>query len=299
MNLDWDKLRVFHTVAEAGSLTHAAYEMNISQSAISRQISTLEHSLGVSLFHRHARGLILTEQGELLLDSTRDIYRKLTMIESQISDSQSEAIGPLKITVAGFLGMTWFAPTISEFIDKYPNLKLTFILDNKIYDLGMRQADAAIRLFEPQNPDLIKRKIATINFRMYASKAYAEKYGTPKSASDLKNHTLLGYPEEIAYPHPYTDWIFEYAGVNKIMDKNVVLINSMLAIKQAVQYGAGIACLPHFMVDQDDENMVCIMPDVIPPSIDVFFVYPEERRNARRIEIFRDFLLSKLDSLQI
>lgn len=293
MQLNWDKLRIFHAVAEAGSFTHAMEALNISQSAISRQISTLEESLGVSVFHRHARGLLLTEQGELLLESTRDVYRKLSMLESQISDTKTEAAGPLRVTVAGFLGSTWMAPKINEFRRLYPKLKLTFMLDNKVYDLGMREADAAIRLYEPLDPGLVKRKIAEIHFGIYASQEYLEESGIPKSAKDLKDHILVGYPTSVPQPHKHTGWLFDTAGVDQSSDNHVLEINSMYAILQTVACGTGIACLPHFMA-QEDKRLVPILPKLPPPKIDVFFVYPEERRNATRISIFRDFLLNQM-----
>lgn len=293
MNLNWDKLRIFHAVAEAGSFTHASDSLHISQSAISRQISNLEEALGVSLFHRHARGLLLTEQGELLLETTRDVYRNLTMIESQIADTKTEAAGPLRITVAGFLGSTWLAPKINQFHKAYPNLKLTFMLDNKVYDLSMREADAAIRLFEPLDPSLIKRKIADIAIGIYASPQYLSEAGTPKTISDLKNHILVGYPSTFALPHANAHWLFESAGVNTSTDNNVLEINSMYAIKQTVECGTGIACLPDFMAE-DNPNLIPILEDVQVPSVSVFFVYPEERRNATRISVFRDFLLKQM-----
>lgn len=293
MQLNWDKLRIFHAVAEAGSFTHAMEKLHISQSAISRQISTLEESLGVAVFHRHARGLLLTEQGELLLETTRDVYRKLSMIESQISDTKKEAAGPLRITVAGFLGSSWLAPKIDEFHKLYPHLKLTFILDNKIYDLGMREADAAIRLYEPRDPGLVKRKISEISFGIYASQAYLKQNSEPKTAKELKDHVLVGYASSVAQPHEHTAWLFETAGVNRDTDNNVLEINSMHAIHQTIKCGTGIACLPDFMAEKDSQ-LIHILPDLKPPKVKVFFVYPEERRNATRIKVFRDFLLDKV-----
>ncbi len=136
--MDWDKLRIFHAVAEAGSFTHAGETLNLSQSAVSRQISSLEESLGVTLFHRHARGLLLTEQGELLHKTARDIFGKLSMIEGQISDSRQLAEGPMRITVAEFIGSTWLAPRLGQLRDLHPDIQMTVLLDDRILNLGMR-----------------------------------------------------------------------------------------------------------------------------------------------------------------
>lgn len=293
MKLDWDKLRVFHTVADAGSFTHAGQALNLSQSAVSRQISTLEESLGVLLFHRHARGLMLTEQGEILHSATKDVLEKLVMIESRISDTKTKVAGPLKITVSGFLGSTWLSPKIPQFLEEYPNLKLTVIMDNKVLNLGMREADAAIRMYEPEQPDLIKRRLTTIRFHICASKSYLAKFGTPQKPLDLLDHLLIGYPSGVPLPHEHTDWLFQLAGVDKETAQNVLLMNSMYGIMQTVEYGTGIACLPDFMVDRSS-SIVPILPEFEAPPIEVFFVYPEERRNSARIKAFRDFMVKQL-----
>src|SRR5277367_6558034 len=115
--MDWDKLRIFYAVAEAGSFTHAGDALNLSQSAISRQISALEDSLKVVLFHRHARGLILTEQGEVLYHTARDVFSKLAMTEAQLSESRERPQGPLKVTTTVAFGTLWLAPRIREFLE--------------------------------------------------------------------------------------------------------------------------------------------------------------------------------------
>ena len=126
--MDWDKLRVFHAVAEAGSFTHAGESLNLSQSAVSRQISALEESLSVPLFHRHARGLILTEQGELLFRTAREVFAKLSMAEGLISELKDRPKGPLKITSTVAFGSTWLTPRIREFLDLYPEIQVTLVV---------------------------------------------------------------------------------------------------------------------------------------------------------------------------
>ena len=143
--MDWDKLRIFYAVAEAGSFTHAGETLNLSHSAVSRQISTLEESIGVTLFHRHARGLILTEEGELLHKTAGEIFGKLAMIEGQLADSRQLPEGPLRITVAEFIGSTWLAPKLAQLREEHPDIQLTMLLDDRILNLSMREADAAIR----------------------------------------------------------------------------------------------------------------------------------------------------------
>ncbi|PJB71421.1 MAG: LysR family transcriptional regulator [Alphaproteobacteria bacterium CG_4_9_14_3_um_filter_47_13] len=288
--MDWDKLRIFHAVAEAGSFTHAGDTLNLSQSAVSRQISTLEESLGIILFHRHARGLLLTEQGELLQKTAKEIFGKLSMVEGQLLDSKQLPEGPLRITTTEFIGSTWLAPRLRQLGEQHPHIQLSLLLDDRILNLGMREADAAIRLYKPEQQDLVQRQITTINFHIYGSKSYLKKQGIPETAKDLQKHTLIGYPENSPAPFADLNWLFRLAGANPEIDNNLLMINSMYAIHQAVEYGAGLAALPDYLADES-KNLEIVLPDYQPKEVDVYFVYPEERRQSQKIEIFRDFLL--------
>lgn len=291
--MDWDKLRIFHAVAEAGSFTHAGEVLNLSQSAVSRQISTLEESLGVSLFHRHARGLLLTEQGELLQKAAKDIFGKLSMIEGQLSDSKQLPEGPLRITTTEFIGSTWLAPRLKLLNARHPSIQLSLLLDDRILNLSMREADAAIRLYKPEQPDLIQRQLTTIHFHVYGSKDYLEKHGKPQTPKDLRDHTLIGYPENSPAPFADLNWLFRLAGVDPAEDNNLLMVNSMYAIHQATENGAGLATLPDYLAESSD-NLIRVLPEHKPKDVDVFFVYPEERRHSQRIAIFRDFLLEQV-----
>lgn len=291
--MDWDKLRIFHAVAEAGSFTHAGETLNLSQSAVSRQISSLEESLGVTLFHRHARGLLLTEQGELLHKTARDIFGKLSMIEGQISDSKQLPEGPMRITAAEFFGSTWLAPRLGKLRDAHPDIQLTVLLDDRILNLGMREADAAIRLYKPEQPDLIQRHLTTLRFHIAASPAYLEKHGRPKDTKELRDHTLIGFPENVPAPFADPNWIFRLAGIDPEEHNNILMMNSMYAIQRAVESNAGIAALPHYMF-HNNPDLEVILPDSERSGVEVYFVYPEERRHSKRIAIFRDFLLETI-----
>ena len=129
--LDWDKLRVFHAVAEAGSFTRASETLNLSQSAVSRQISALEEALGVSLFHRHARGLILTEQGDLLYKTVHDVFAKLNNVESLLTETKENAEGILRVTTTVAFGSVWLTGRLKEFIRTYPDIEVTLRLDDQ------------------------------------------------------------------------------------------------------------------------------------------------------------------------
>src|SRR3954468_8012052 len=179
--MDWDKLRIFHAVAEAGSFTHAGHELGLSQSAVSRQIGALELDLNVALFHRHARGLILTEQGEMLYRTAHDVFTKLAAAQTRLMDSKDKPTGELRITTTVGLGSVWLTPHLTEFTDLYPQIQVTLMLDDRELDLAMREADVAIRLRRPVQPDLIQRKLFTVHHHIYAAPEYIKKFGMPKS----------------------------------------------------------------------------------------------------------------------
>src|SRR5690554_4956529 len=191
--MDWDKLRIFHAVAEAGSFTHAGEVLNLSQSAVSRQISALEESLRVPLFHRHARGLILTEQGELLYKTAHEVFARLSMTEAQLLESKQKAAGPLRVTTTVAFGSTWLTPRVREFLNLYPDIELTLVVDDAELDLAMREADVAIRMNQPRQPDLIQRHLMTVRFHIYGSVDYLKRRGIPQTLDDLKDHELIIY----------------------------------------------------------------------------------------------------------
>lgn len=291
--MDWDKLRVFHSVAEAGSFTHAGEALNLSQSAVSRQISALEESLNVPLFHRHARGLILTEQGELLFRTARDVFAKLAMTEAQLAESKEIPQGPLKITTTVAFGSLWLTPRIREFIDAYPDIQVSIVLDDGELDLAMRQADVAIRMMPPRQPELIQRHLVTMHYHLFAAPEYLERHGTPQSVEDLDRHPLVVYGEDARLPVANVNWLLEIGRPPGQPRNPVLKVNSIYGIFRAVQAGLGLAALPDYL-SREADNLVHVLPELRGPSFDAYFVYPEELRHSKRIGVFRDFLVRKI-----
>src|SRR5438445_13793147 len=171
-DMDWDKLKVFHAAAEAGSFTHAGEQLGLSQSAVSRQVSALEQELSVSLFHRHARGLILTEPGELLHRTAHDVYMKLEAARSKLTDSRERPNGHLRVTTTPGIGVHWLTPRLGEFLELYPDVPVTLRTTDEALDLAMREADVAIPLRLPTQPDLIPRQLLSVRFHSSASREY-------------------------------------------------------------------------------------------------------------------------------
>ncbi len=292
--MDWDKLRVFHAVAEAGSFTHAGDTLNLSQSAVSRQISALEEALAVPLFHRHARGLILTEQGEALNTTVREVFAKLAMTEALLTESRDKAAGRLKVTTTFGFGSTWLAPRLVPFLDQNPDVSISLLLDDGDLDLAMREADVAIRMHPPKQPDLIQRHLLSLGWVICAAPEYLAKHGTPNSVEALESHRLVLFGE-FKPPVPDINWLGEL-GHNGTPRRGTLEVNSMAAMAYAIRAGAGIGALPQWM-SADLDGLTPLLPNVKRPKVDCFFVYPEELRNSKRVAVFRDYLLARLQEI--
>ncbi len=293
--MDWDKLRVFHAVAEAGSFTHAGETLNLSQSAVSRQISALEENLQVPLFHRHARGLILTEQGESLNRTVREVFAKLAMTEALLTESKEKPAGRIKVTTTVGFGSSWLAPRLQKFLEMYPDVTMSLLLDDTDLDLAMREADVAIRMHAPKQPDLVQRHLMQIHWVVVAHPDYLARAGTPARPEDLDDHKLILFGD---YRPPVADinWLAE-AGRRAGSPRRALLeVNSMHAMAMAIRSGLGIGVLPDWMAGELD-GLVRLLPEMKAPKVDVFFVYPEELRNSKRVAVFRDFLLARLQEL--
>jgi len=291
--MDWDKLRIFHAVADAGSFTRAGETLNLSQSAVSRQISALEESVRTSLFHRHARGLILTEQGDVLYRTVKEVFHKLAMAEALISESREHPSGPLKITTTVAFGTTWLTPRIKEFIELYADVEVSVILTDGALDLSMREADVAIRMTAPRQPDLVQRHLLTVQSHIYAAPDYLADRGTPDTPEALDQHNLIVYGQEAAPPVASINWLMEAGVVGENRRRPIMRLDNLYGIYRAVRSGLGLAALPDYMVTEGSP-LVRVLPDLSGPAIEAYFVYPEELRNAKRVSVFRDFLLRKV-----
>ncbi|GAA0593459.1 LysR family transcriptional regulator [Craurococcus roseus] len=292
MPLDWDKLRVFHAVAEAGSFTHAGETLNLSQSAVSRQIQALEESLRVPLFHRHARGLILTEPGETLNRTVREVFAKLAMTEALLTESRERPAGRLKVTSTAGFGNVWLAPRLHRFLRLYAEVSVVLLLDDSDLDLAMREADVAIRMHPPRQPDLIQRHLATFGWRVFGAPSYLKAAGIPQRVEDLDAHRIICWGDHNP-PNDQINWLVEAGRRPGAPRRAAVEINSQTGILRAVRSGLGLAALPEYMGPELD-GLLRVLPEVKSPRLDAYFVYPEELRHSKRVAVFRDFVVAEL-----
>lgn len=290
--LDWDKLRIFHTAAESGSFTHAAEKLGMSQSAVSRQISALEDDLGLKLFIRHARGLVLTEVGEQLFRTAHRMHWELQQVETQMSESQDVPTGPLIVTTTVGIGSTWLSSRLDEFLKLYPLIQLEIRLNDAELDLAMREADVAIRLHRPNQSEMIQRKLFTVHNHFYASLAYIEEYGMPSSAEQLDDHRIISFGEPVPSYLGDINFLERMGRTDSSPRRAALKVNAIYGMMQACRAGTGIAMLPDY-VTETEVGLVQVMPDTELPAYEAYFVYPPALKNSKRVGVFRDFLVAK------
>ncbi|MGQ0671558.1 MAG: LysR family transcriptional regulator [Hyphomicrobium sp.] len=299
--MDWDKLRIFHAAAAAGSFTNAGEALHLSQSAISRQVSALERDLKVVLFHRHARGLVLTEQGELLFRTVADVMGKLQAAETLLADTATKPAGDLRIAAPVGLGTVWVSQRLKEFMDLYPEIRIELLLDDGQIDIAMRAADVGIWTKEPDRTDLIRRPLFTAKVRPLASTHYVRRYGTPETLADLDHgHRIISYSGQPSQHLPAISWL-ENAGRNGQGPRVPAFrANSVVAIKHAILAGIGIGMIPDYLTE-DDRDLVHVLgkAEVESPSLPIFFVYPEELKASKKVHVLRDFLVAKARQWQL
>jgi len=288
--VDWDKLRIFHAVADAGSLTHAGDVLHLSQSAVSRQIRALEETLGSTLFHRHARGLILTEQGELLFDATRAMNKRLDAAAARIRDSEEEVLGELRVTTTLAFGSLWLAPRLPKLYEKYPDLKIDLMLEERVLDLPMREADVAIRMKEPSQADLIRKKLMGIRMQLYASRTYLERSPRLQRIEDMASHRLICQSPSSAQVAAGTSLVQHLLSYDV---QSLLTINNYFGVLQGVINDLGVGVLPDY-VTEDFPTLVRVLPDIESGEVPVFLAYPEELRQSKRVAAFRDFVQEEI-----
>ena len=216
--------------------------------------------------------------------------RRLDTAEARIRDSEEEVFGELRVTTTTGFGSLWLAPRLPKLYESYPDLKIDLMLEERVLDLPMREADVAIRMKEPSQADLIRRKLMSVHMRLYASRAYLDAKGAPGKVEDLHEHRLICQGTNVTQVRAGADL------VNELLTYDIpstLTVNNYFGVLQAVRAGLGIGVLPHYVVE-DFTDILRVLPDVESNEVPVFLAYPEELRQSRRIAAFRDFVTEEI-----
>jgi len=289
--MNWDKLKAFYEVAINKSISKASHKLNISQSAISRQIQDLEFDLKTMLFTRHQKGVRLTEQGEDLFDTVNKINFSISDFEKKLLDKKTKPAGKLIISSTVGFGSTWLTPRINIFTNQFPEIEVSLLMSDVEIDLANRSADVAVRVKKPTQVNLIFKKFVNFHNHIYGSSDYLQANGIPRNISDLDKHNLICFGSGLPSPISNIDWILK-TGKESGKRRPKFRVNSIYGMSLAVENGAGLASLPDYMV-ADKPNLVRVLPNLEGPSYQTYFVYSESFKNDRRLEVFRDFLFNE------
>ena len=289
--LDWDKCKTFHAAAEEGSLTAAAHILRISQSAVSRQISALERQLGAPLFHRHARGLILTEQGRILRKSTREMAREAALAQANVLDSREKPQGVLRVSTPISLGSNWLISLLPEFNKTYPLIRIDLLLEDEEHDLSTLDIDCALRPWHSTQGDVIERKLGTISQSLYASQNYLAARGKPESVHDLNDHDFIAFGDMVPGRLNSANWVLTLGRVGGKPRTPVLAVNNLHGIMRAAEADLGIVGIPDYMVAMS-KRLKPVLPQISGQPFDIYFVYPTEMRGSKRVGVFKEFLLA-------
>jgi len=290
-----DKLRsmqVFREVCRQGSFSAAANELSLVNSAVSRQVTELEQWLGVKLLYRTTRTLSLTDDGKVYLQKIEEILGNVLELEQQASSRQQEVSGTLNITAPEFLGRYVFQPVLSHFLELYPKVNVSLLLVDRLVDIVAEGFDLALRVSEPQESNLIMRKLNTMRLKVVASPDYLEKHGLPKSPHELAEHNCL---YDNTAPHQKRWIFFSPEGDFRVsVDGNLVINNGEMVVQMAIE-SAGIAYLPDFFVNAgiEEGKLVHILDDYTKPSFPIFILYPYNRHMNLTLRTFIDTLFER------
>lgn len=293
--MDWDKLKTFHAAAEAGSLTGAAESLGLSQSAVSRQITALESDLDIKLFHRHARGLLLTEPGRLLFEAAKEISNRVAVAEARVQDSRDKPTGSLRITAPTAFGSLWLVPRLKGFYAQYPKIRLRLLLADHELDLAGLEADIAIRPWPSTQNDLVQRRLMEVRQHLYAAREYLDEHGTPQTLADLdRGHHFIAYGPKHLAPIPNLNWQLTIGRESGTSPRTPIIeANTIKAMMRATEAGFGLCGLPDY-VARENPALARVLPDMDGPTFEVYLVYPEELKGSRRIAAFREFLVEQV-----
>lgn len=295
--LDWDKLKLFYQVATAGSITTAAERLNISQPALSRSILTLEGRLKTKLFERHKRGITLTRHGEILFRGAHKMFLESRHMEQALHDGGNEVTGDFTVVTTPALAASWLMRFLPGFIQKYPDIRVKVI--GQMDESDANSGDVLIMTYMPLQPTLIQKFMTTFQMKLFASQDYIDQYGMPESAEDLDNHRLISFNSGQVNTLGNTNWILKVGHKSGDIREPFMEFNSAPCILRAAKLGLGIVELGKGYPEVEGVELVEVLPDLKGPVVDIFYIYPEHKKNVRKITAFFDHISSEMEPKEI
>lgn len=292
-DFDWNLIRSFAAVANAGSLSGAARSSGISQPTLGRHISDLETQLQVTLFERQRRGMVLTETGTALLERARGMEREAASFSLAATGRSSEVAGTVRISASEVVSYHILPPIIARLKLEEPALEIELVSSNEVQNLLIRDADIAVRMVEPAQAELITRKVNEVSIGCYAATGYLDRAGRPSSAEDLFDHVIVGYDR-------FDLLINGIRALGYDVDRHTFAIrtDAQAVHWRLVEAGAGIGFIPDFIA-RNRTGVEKILPDLPAGKIPMWLTAHRELRTSRRVRRAYDFLADQLKTLHL
>ena len=287
-SMNWDGFRYFTAAAETGSLSSAAVLLGSNQSTVGRHIDTLEMSLGVKLFERSVKGLSLTGEGQVVYEQAQRIAGTVVKIQRLTQggeDLPKESVaGTVRLSLPEGLGQEVIIPALDRFYQSYPKIKLIFNVSATTANVTQGEADIAVRLFQPEEPDLVVKRLSEMRLGLYVSKTYEKGYGLPRQLRDLKKHKVICYGDVLSIL-PENQWLLEHS------DESLRVLSSDSTVTRfkATVSGVGISLQPEVLADTSPD-LIRLFRSVKLPAHQIWLVYHKDIMHMSRIRAVADFL---------
>lgn len=291
-NIDWDKLKLFYVVARAQSITLAAQQLNISQSALSRSVSGLEDRMKTKLLHRHSKGVALTEKGAILLKGAEEMIKSIETAKTSLSEMEASPYGILKIQASpGAISRLFLTSNAKPFLKTYPNLRLKIIMGKDSPSFTLGGIEAALYPYIEDEDDLIQEYLFSAHQKLYASPEYLKEFGTPQSVEDLDHHQLLAYGE-YPYPSANVNWHLSVGCPEGKVREPYMQVNLSHSLVALAAQGIGIVTLAEesTSLNRSDNTLVSVLPHVEGPTLKFYYIYPAHLKNSRRVQALGTYL---------
>ncbi len=288
-------MRVFSTVTDLGSFTAAAERLDMAPSAVTKHVVALEARLGVLLLNRTTRRISLTEAGTAYLDRCNALLADLDGLESSVGELVQKPIGTLRLTAPVPFGISHLGPFIAAYRERYPDVNLDLVLNDRMIDLVEEGFDLAIRIARLPDSTLVARQLAVTRMVLCAAPRYLTRRGVPRKPEDLVQHDCLSY----TYWGTGDEWRFTQKSgqIRAIRIKPVIRVNNGDVARTLALAGQGIMLQPDFLVGKDIETgrLTRLLPGFHAGELGIFAVYPHRKYLSVKVRSFVDFIAQALD----
>ena len=286
--MDWDGFRYFIAAAETGSLTAAAKKLGSNQPTVGRYIDALEAALGVKLFQRTVKGLMLTEEGACVFEQSQSIQSAVIKVQRKTQAEQEEFSGTVRLALPEGLCLEVLTPLLPQFYKKYPNINLIMNVSSSSANLTKGEAEIAIRLFRPKDVNMVARRLGQMTLGLYASAGYAKTYGMPAKESDLKQHRIISYSDQLSHLAE-NQWLLNHSEPSS----RVLQSDNTSTRLIATIAGTGISIQPDIFCKKKSD-LVPVLESIELPSHEVWLVYHNDLRQLGRMRAVVEFIVSAI-----